>query len=143
MSSKSSGAAIGIRCWHATQTGLLVKRMGEVVDGEYQKYSVEPGGYIREHFFGKYPELLEMVEHLSDEQLHALRPRRPRSREGVRGLRGAVEHKGSPTVVLANTIKGYGLGEAGEGRNITHQQKKLNEDELREFRDTFQDSDLR
>src|SRR5580700_840840 len=117
--------------------GLLVKRMGEVVDGQYQKNSVESGAYFREHFFGVDPRLLEMVKHLSDEQLHKMRLGGHDPRKVYAAYKAAVEHKGSPTVILAKTIKGYGLGEAGEGRNITHQQKKMNEDELREFRSRF------
>ncbi len=117
--------------------GLLVKRMGQVVDGEYQKYTVESGAYIREHFFGADPRLLEMVSHLSDEQLSKLRLGGHDPEKVYTAYKAAVEHKGSPTVILARTIKGYGLGEAGEGKNITHQQKKLNEDELREFRARF------
>lgn len=117
--------------------GLLVKRMDEVVDGEYQRYIVEGGAYIRKHFFGKYPELLQMVEHLSDEQLAKLTRGGHDPQKVYAAFKAAVEHKGQPTVILAKTIKGYGLGEAGEGRNITHQQKKLNEDELAEFRTRF------
>src|SRR6202165_5518112 len=117
--------------------GLLVKRMGEVVDGQYQKNSVESGAYFREHFFGADPRLLEMVKHLSDEQIHKLRLGGHDPKKVYAGYKAAVEHKGSPTVILARTIKGYGLGESGEGRNITHQQKKLNEEELREFRSRF------
>lgn len=117
--------------------GLLVRRMGEVVDGEYQKYTVESGAYIRKHFFGKYPELLKLVENYSDEQLRKL-GRGGHDPEKVHAaFKAAAENKNAPTVILAATIKGYGLGEAGEGRNITHQQKKLNEDELREFRSRF------
>ena len=111
--------------------------MGEVVDGEYQKYVVEPGAYIREHFFGKYPELLELVKNYSDEQLHGLRRGGHDPDKVYAAYKAAVEHQGSPTVILAKTVKGYGLGEAGEGRNVTHQQKKLNEEELRIFRDRF------
>jgi pyruvate dehydrogenase E1 component len=121
----------------ADKTGLLIKRMEEVVDGDLQKYSVEPGSYTRKHFFGKYPELLELVNHLSDEQIHKLLRGGHDSRKVYAAYKAAVEHKGQPTVILAHTIKGYGLGEAGEGRNITHQQKKLNEKELREFRARF------
>src|SRR5204862_469711 len=117
--------------------GLLVKRMTEVVDGEYQKYTVEPGSYIRKHFFGKYPELAKMVEHLSDEQLRKLGRGGHDPEKVYAAFKAAVEHTGSPTVILAHTVKGYGLGEGGEGRNITHQQKKLNEDELAEFRTRF------
>jgi pyruvate dehydrogenase E1 component len=119
------------------KSGLLVKRMGEVVDGEYQKYNVMPGSYIREHFFGKYPELLEMVSHLSDEKLKKLRRGGHDPEKVYAAFKAAVECKGKPTVILAKTIKGYGLGEVGEGRNTTHQQKKLNEEELREFRSRF------
>ncbi len=117
--------------------GLLVKRMDEVVDGEYQKLAVESGSYIREHFFGKYPELKKMVAHLSDEQLRKLGRGGHDPEKVYTAYKAAIEHKGSPTVILAHTIKGYGLGEAGEGRNITHQAKKLNEDELGEFRTRF------
>ncbi len=117
--------------------GLLVRRMGEVVDGESQKYSTSSGAYIREHFFGRYPELAEMVAGMSDEQLRRLRLGGHDPKKVYAAYRQAIEHKGSPTVILARTIKGYGLGEAGEGRNITHQQKKLNQDELLEFRTRF------
>jgi pyruvate dehydrogenase E1 component len=119
------------------KTGLLIKRMGEVIDGEYQKYNVMPGSYIRGHFFGKYPELLEMVSHLSDEKLKKLRRGGHDPEKVYAAYKAAVECKGKPTVILAKTIKGYGLGEVGEGRNATHQQKKLNENELREFRSRF------
>jgi len=117
--------------------GLLVKRMGEVVDGEYQKYTVESGAYIREHFFGKYPQLLEMVAHLSDEALQKLKRGGHDPAKVYAAYAEALRTKDQPTVILAKTIKGYGLGEAGEGRNVTHQQKKLNEQELREFRSRF------
>src|SRR5271167_1815574 len=117
--------------------GVLVQRMGEVVDGQSQKYVVEPGSYTRQHFFGADPRLLKLVEHLSDDQVRKLRLGGHDPRKVYAAYKAAVEHSGSPTVVLARTIKGYGLGEAGEGRNITHQQKKLNEDELREFRSRF------
>ncbi len=121
----------------ADKSGLLLKRMEEAVDGDYQKYSVEPGSYTRRHFFGKYPELLELVNHLTDEQIHKLLRGGHDSRKVYAAYKAAMEHKGQPTVILAKTVKGYGLGEAGEGRNITHQQKKLNEKELREFRARF------
>jgi pyruvate dehydrogenase E1 component len=121
----------------ADKTGLLVKRMEEVLDGDYQKYSVEHGSYIRKHFFGKYPELLDLVNHLTDEQLRKLKRGGHDSRKVYAAYHAAVNHKGQPTVILAKTVKGYGLGEAGEGRNISHQQKKLNEKELREFRTRF------
>src|SRR5204862_5456745 len=89
------------------------------------------------HFFGKYPELLQMVNHLTDDQLRKMYRGGHDSRKVYTAYKAALEHKGQPTVILAKTIKGYGLGEAGEGRNITHQQKKLNEKELREFRARF------
>jgi pyruvate dehydrogenase E1 component len=111
--------------------------MEEAVDGDYQKYSVEPGSYTRKHFFGKYPELLAMVNHLSDDQIRKLLRGGHDPKKVYAAYKAAVEHKGTPTVILAKTVKGYGLGEAGEGRNITHQQKKLNERELREFRTRF------
>ena len=117
--------------------GLLVKRMGEIVDGEYQKYAVESGDYVRNHFWAADPRLLGMVRHLSDDQLKKLRLGGHDSEKIYAAYKAAVEHRGAPTVILARTIKGYGLGEAGEGKNITHQQKKLNEDELREFRSRF------
>jgi pyruvate dehydrogenase E1 component len=116
---------------------LLRQRMEETVDGQYQRYSVMPGDYIREDFFGVHPRLLEMVEHLSDEQLQKMRRGGHDPVKVHAAFQRAVNHKGSPVVILAKTIKGYGLGEAGEGRNISHQQKKLNEQELLEFRDRF------
>jgi pyruvate dehydrogenase E1 component len=121
----------------ADNTGLLIQRMNETLDGEYQKYVVESGGYLRNEFFGKYPELLELVKGYSDEQLHALRRGGHDPAKVYAAFKAAVEHEGSPTVILAKTVKGYGLGEAGEGKNVTHQQKKLTEEELRLFRDRF------
>jgi pyruvate dehydrogenase E1 component len=117
--------------------GLLRKRMEEVPDGEFQNYCVEPGSYVRKHFFGVHPELLAMVNHLTDEQLRKLMRGGHDTRKVYAAYKAATEHKGQPSVILAKTIKGYGLGEAGEGRNISHQQKKLNEKELREFRARF------
>src|SRR5438105_1370658 len=119
------------------KSGLLVQRMNEVCDGEFMKYAVEPGSYIREHFFGKYPELRRLVEHFSDEQLRKLSRGGHDPEKVYAAYAAAIAHKGSPTVILAHTVKGYGLGEAGEGRNVTHQQKKLNEEELGEFRTRF------
>ncbi|OIO09666.1 MAG: pyruvate dehydrogenase (acetyl-transferring), homodimeric type [Elusimicrobia bacterium CG1_02_63_36] len=121
----------------ADHDGVLIRRMNELVDGELQKYSVESGAYTREKFFGKYPQLLKLVEHLSDEDLRRLSRGGHDSEKVYAGFKSAFGHKGQPTLVLCSTIKGYGLGEAGEGRNITHQQKKLNEEELREFRSRF------
>ncbi|MFO0912866.1 MAG: pyruvate dehydrogenase (acetyl-transferring), homodimeric type [Pirellulales bacterium] len=119
------------------KTGLLVQRMGEVVDGQYQKYTAMPGSYIREHFFGKYPELLELAKKYSDEKLTRMRRGGHDPEKVYAAYHAAVNHRGSPTVILAKTVKGYGLGEAGEGRNVSHNQKKLNEEELREFRSRF------
>ena len=121
----------------ADPSGLLVKRMEEAVDGDYQKYSVEPGSYARKHFFGKYPELMGLVNSMTDEQISKLLRGGHDPQKVFAAYQAAMEHRGSPTVILAKTVKGYGLGEAGEGRNITHQQKKLNEKELREFRARF------
>ena len=118
--------------------GLLLKRMEEALDGDFQKYSVEPGSYTRKHFFGRYPELLEMVSTLTDEQIRKLRRGGHDPQKVYAAFDAALHHSGAPTVVLAKTVKGYGLGEAGEGRNVTHQQKKLNERELREFRARFE-----
>ncbi|MFZ4733223.1 MAG: transketolase-like TK C-terminal-containing protein, partial [Pirellulales bacterium] len=112
-------------------------RMNEVVDGQYQKYVVMPGGYIRDHFFAAAPKLLEMVAHLSDEKLKKLKRGGHDPEKVYAAYDAAMKCHGKPTVVIAKTIKGYGLGEVGEGRNVTHQQKKLNEDELRAFRSRF------
>lgn len=117
--------------------GVLIRRMGEVTDGDRQKYAVESGEYIRNHFFGSDPRLLKMVEHYSDERLQRLRLGGHDPEKIFAAFKIAVETKDAPTVIIARTIKGYGLGEAGEGKNVTHQQKKLNEDELKEFRTRF------
>jgi pyruvate dehydrogenase E1 component len=127
--------------------GLLVRRMEEVPDGQYQLYTVAGGDFVRKDFFGKYPELEERVSHYTDEQLWKLRRGGHDPEKVYAAYHAAVNHQGSPTVILAKTIKGYGLGEAGEGRNVTHQQKKLNEAELRHFRSRFgipvPDSDIK
>jgi len=117
--------------------GWLVRAMNETLDGEYQKYSVEGGAYIREHFFGKFPELAAMVADIPDEQMPYLKRGGHDPEKVYAAYKLAAETKGQPTVILAKTIKGYGMGHAGEGRNVTHQQKKLNEDDLRAFRDRF------
>ncbi|MCI0515973.1 pyruvate dehydrogenase (acetyl-transferring), homodimeric type, partial [candidate division KSB1 bacterium] len=117
--------------------GLLAQRMAEVVDGEYQNYIVRDGAFLRKQFFGTDPRLLRLVEHLSDEQLKKLRLGGHDPEKVYAAYTAAMKQTGSPTVILARTVKGYGLGEAGEGKNITHQQKKLNEQELREFRSRF------
>ncbi len=117
--------------------GVLVRRMTEVVDGQYQKYTVMPGSYIRKHFFGVDPRLESLVADLTDEQIRRLKRGGHDPVKVYAAYKAAVECRDAPTVILAKTIKGYGMGEAGEGRNVTHQQKKLNEDELREFRTRF------
>ena len=117
--------------------GLLVKRMGEIVDGEYQRFVVEDGAYLRQHFWGSDPRLLEMVRHLSDSDLKKLKVGGHDPLKVYNAYLAATQYRGGPTVILARTIKGYGLGEAGEGKNITHQQKKMNEADLRHFRDRF------
>lgn len=117
--------------------GKLVKRMGEIVDGQSQKFSIAPGDYVRREFFGSDPEIQAMVSHLTDDQIRKMRRGGHDPEKVFAAYNAAVNHKGQPTVILANTIKGYGLGESGEGKNITHSQKKLNEDELREFRTRF------
>ncbi|MFQ5483351.1 MAG: pyruvate dehydrogenase (acetyl-transferring), homodimeric type, partial [Nitrospinaceae bacterium] len=117
--------------------GILRERMNSVVDGWYQKYVVSSGAFIREHFFGVHAELKKMAAGLSDEKLQGMKRGGHDEEKVYAAYHEAVHHRGSPTVILAKTIKGYGLGEAGEGRNITHQQKKLNEKELMEFRTRF------
>ena len=121
----------------ADPEGLLIDRMAEIVDGQWQRYTVETGAYSRKNFFGAHPKLEELVEHLSDGEIQRLRLGGHDPAKVHAAFRAATEHKGRPTVILVRTIKGYGMGEAGEGRNITHQQKKLNEDELKVFRDRF------
>ncbi len=118
--------------------GLLQKRMAEVVDGEWQTYVTKDGAFFRKNFFGKYPELLDLVAHLSDEQLMRLKRGGHDPKKVYNAYKAAVANVGSPTLILAHTVKGYGLGEAGEGRNITHQQKKLNEAEIAHFRSRFE-----
>src|SRR3954447_15147551 len=119
-------------------TGLLQKRMGEVVDGEFQSYISKDGAYIRKNFFGKYPELLDLVAHLSDEELGKLHRGGHDPKKVYNAYKQAIETKGLPTLILAHTVKGYGQGEAGEGRNVSHQQKKLNENEIAHFRSRFE-----
>jgi pyruvate dehydrogenase E1 component len=119
------------------ERGILAKRLEEVVDGWSQKYVVEDGAYTRKHLFGTDPSLLDMVKDLSDEEIRKMRRGGHDPEKVYAAYKAAVEHTGSPTLILARTIKGYGLGESGEGKNITHQQKKMNENELREFRARF------
>lgn len=117
-------------------SGLLQKRMQECVDGEYQAYKAKDGAYVREKFFGAYPELKKMVEHLTDEEIWRLNRGGHDSQKVFAAYSKAMEAK-TPTVILAKTIKGYGMGAAGEGQNITHQQKKMSLEHLRAFRDRF------
>ena len=117
--------------------GILRKRMEECVDGEYQDYKSKNGAYVREHFFGKYPELKTMVAHMSDDQIWELTRGGHDPRKVYAAYKAATEHKGQPTVILAKTVKGYGMGESGEGQMISHQAKKMNEEALRQFRDRF------
>ena len=121
----------------ADDQGKLVKRMGEVVDGQYQKYTVSDAEYVRNHFFGADPDVLKMVDHLSDEMMIKIRRGGHDPEKVYAAYQSATQHKGAPTVILAKTIKGYGLGEAGEGRNVAHNQKKVNEQELKTFRTRF------
>src|SRR5690606_8941394 len=117
--------------------GLLRRRMEEAVDGEYQNFKAKGGKYTREHFFGKYPQLKEMVANLSDDDIWRLNRGGHDPHKIYAAYHAAVNHSGQPTVILAKTVKGYGMGEAGEGQNITHQQKKMGEEALRAFRDRF------
>jgi len=117
--------------------GLLYKRMEEAVDGEYQAYKAKDGAYVREHFFGKYPELKAMVANMSDDDIWRLNRGGHDPHKVYAAYTEAVKHTGQPTVILAKTVKGYGMGVAGEGQNISHQQKKMGEDALLAFRDRF------
>jgi len=118
-------------------SGLLVKRMNEVCDGELQNYKFNGGAYTREHFFGKYPELLELVKDMTDEQIMYLNRGGHDPYKVYAAYAEASAHKGQPTVILAQTVKGYGLGGAGEAANDTHSVKKLDIDSLKGFRDRF------
>lgn len=117
--------------------GLLQRRMEEAVDGEYQAFKSKDGAYVRKHFFGKYPELKEMVATMSDHDIWRLNRGGHDPHKIYAAYHEAVNHTGQPTVILAKTVKGYGMGKAGEAQNTTHQQKKLEDDELIEYRDRF------
>ncbi|MDR2195740.1 MAG: pyruvate dehydrogenase (acetyl-transferring), homodimeric type [Gallionellaceae bacterium] len=119
------------------KSGLLLKRMEEVVDGEYQTYKSRDGAYVRQHFFGKYPELLELVADMTDDEIWRLNRGGHDPFKVFAAYAAAAKHKGQPTVILAKTVKGYGMGASGEAQNPTHQQKKMDEDSLRQFRDRF------
>ncbi|MBL1141228.1 MAG: pyruvate dehydrogenase (acetyl-transferring), homodimeric type [Proteobacteria bacterium] len=118
-------------------SGKLYQRMEEVVDGEYQSYKAKDGAFVRERFFGKYPELKEMVANMSDEDIWRLNRGGHDPHKVYAAYAAAVKHTGQPTVILVKTVKGYGMGNAGEGMNMTHQQKKMGEDALKQFRDRF------
>jgi pyruvate dehydrogenase E1 component len=118
-------------------SGLLMKRMEECVDGEYQNFKAKGGAYVREHFFGKYPELLKLVEHMSDEEIGNLKRGGHDSLKVYNAYKRAFEHKGQPTVILAKTVKGYGMGPSGESRNLAHQAKKVEENDLVAFTKRF------
>jgi pyruvate dehydrogenase E1 component len=118
-------------------TGILLRRMEECVDGEYQDFKSKNGAYVRQHFFGKYPELAAMVANWSDDEIWALNRGGHDPLKIYAAYTAAMKHTGRPTVILAKTVKGYGMGEAGEGQNITHQQKKMGDEALRAFRDRF------
>src|SRR5690606_28468508 len=118
--------------------GILRRVMMECVDGEYQAFKARGGAYTREHFFGRHPELKAMVAHLSDDDIWHLNRGGHDAVKVYAAYHQAVNHKGRPTVILVKTVKGYGMGDAGEGQNITHQKKKLDEDDLKVFRDRFQ-----
>lgn len=117
--------------------GIMQKRMDEALDGDYQSYKSRDGAFTREHFFGKYPELLKMVEGLTDEDIYRLNRGGHDPYKVYAAYAAAASHKGQPTVILAKTVKGYGMGLAGEAQNITHSVKKLDLAELKEFRDRF------
>jgi pyruvate dehydrogenase E1 component len=119
------------------KTGLLLKRMEEVVDGEYQTYKSKDGAYVRKYFFGKYPELLELVADMSDDEIWRLNRGGHDPHKVFAAYAAASKHTGQPTVILAKTVKGYGMGSSGEAQNPTHQQKKMDGESLREFRDRF------
>jgi pyruvate dehydrogenase E1 component len=117
--------------------GLLRRVMEECVDGEYQNFKSKGGDYVREHFFGKYPETAAMVANMSDDEIWRLNRGGHDTRKVYAAYHAAVRHQGQPTIILAKTVKGFGMGTAGEGQNVAHQQKKLDVDALKEFRDRF------
>ncbi len=117
--------------------------MEECVDGQYQDFKSKNGAYVREHFFGAYPELLELVADMTDDEVWNLNRGGHDPVKVFAAFQAAVRHTGQPTVILAKTVKGYGMGEAGEGQNITHQQKKMAEAALKVFRDRFEPVDPR
>jgi pyruvate dehydrogenase E1 component len=119
------------------KSGMLLKRMEECVDGEYQSFKSHDGAFVRKHFFGKYPELADLVSNMSDDDIWRLNRGGHDPHKVFAAYAAAMKHTGQPTVILAKTVKGYGMGEAGEGQNITHQQKKMGTASIRAFRDRF------
>ncbi len=119
------------------KSGILLKRMEECVDGEYQTFKSQDGAFVRKHFFGKYPELADLVSNMSDDDIWRLNRGGHDPHKVYAAYAAAMKHTGQPTVILAKTVKGYGMGEAGEGQNITHQQKKMGTASIRAFRDRF------
>jgi pyruvate dehydrogenase E1 component len=119
------------------KSGILLKRMEECVDGEYQAFKSQDGAFVRKHFFGKYPELAALVANMSDDDIWRLNRGGHDPHKMFAAYAAAMKHKGQPTVILAKTVKGYGMGESGEGQNITHQQKKMGTASIRAFRDRF------
>ena len=119
------------------KSGILLKRMEECVDGEYQTFKAQDGAFVRKHFFGKYPELADLVSNMSDDDIWRLNRGGHDPHKVFAAYAAAMKHTGQPTVILAKTVKGYGMGEAGEGQNITHQQKKMGTASIRAFRDRF------
>jgi pyruvate dehydrogenase E1 component len=120
------------------KSGILRKRMMECLDGDYQTFKAKDGAYVRQHFFGKYPELAKMVAHWSDEDIEGLNRGGHDPHKLYAAYHSAVHHTGQPTVILAKTVKGYGMGEAGEAQNIAHQQKKMGKESLKTFRGRFE-----
>ena len=117
---------------------MLLQRMEECVDGEYQDFKSKSGAYVREHFFGKYAEMKAMVADMTDDEIWSLTRGGHDPDKVYAAYAAAVKHKGQPTVILPKTVKGYGMGESGEGQMIAHQAKKMTADALRLFRDRFQ-----
>ncbi|MEM6734398.1 MAG: pyruvate dehydrogenase (acetyl-transferring), homodimeric type, partial [Myxococcota bacterium] len=122
----------------ADDSGILVKTMNDTVDGEFQKFSMESGGYVREHFFGKDPRMLQMVEHMNDKEIRKLRRGGHSYRKLYAAYKLATEFQDGPTVILAKTVKGWTLGQSFLATNVTHQQKKLDFEHLKKFRDTLE-----
>jgi pyruvate dehydrogenase E1 component len=121
------------RLFQKDKTGILLKRISELVDGEYQSNCSHDGAYLREHFFGKYPELLALVSDMTDDELRALQDGGHDVQKVYAAYKVAVEHKGQPTVILAKTVKGYGMGQSGEAKNVTHQTKKMPDTDIEAF----------